>query len=367
MRLRDFFFLLFILFGNSVYSQLNFIFLPEINGKSIDGLSVFRIQNLTGKAQAGTVYIDVKENVNKLNIVTISTQAIIISTGVYSFPRTNFVNSQLQFSNNAFSSIVSQTRFFPPGEYSFCYRFIPADKSILDKYEDCFDGNIEPMLPISLLNPADKDTICQKRPFLTWQPPLPFNASMRFRLLLTEKKAGIESIENLLTNVPLVFLDNIPTTSTNYPATSPELKEGKTYCWQVIAFQNGLLISKSEIWDFTVQCSEQAPIKPNDSYRELKSLVNGNYYVANKYLKFSFSNNYNIKALNYSIHDIENSQKPVKNLPTVNIVSGHNKIDIDITDLGLVSGKFYLLKVYPFNEPLIEVRFIYQENSVLDK
>ncbi len=367
MRIKYLLVPLLLAVSTGCFSQLNFVFLPEINGRSIDGLSAFQLQNLTGKTLTGNIYIEVKENINKLKVVSVKTQEININPGVSSFPRINFVNSQLQFAANAFANITSQTRSFPPGEYSFCFHFVPSVKGSPDNYEDCFDGSIQPLVPISLLNPSDRDTICNKRPFLTWQPPLPYSAAMRFRLLLTEKKPGTAPVENLLMNVPLVFLDNITSTSVNYPATSPELKEGKTYCWQVIAFMQGVVLSKSEIWEFTVQCKEQLPLKPNDSYRELKSLVNGNYYVTNKYLKFSFTNNYNVSKLSYGIYDLANAQKQIKRTPEVTMQPGLNKIDIDVTDLELEPGKQYLLKVFPFNEPVIEVRFVYQENDVLDK
>jgi len=186
---------------------------------------------------------------------------------------------------------------------------------------------------------------------------------MRFRLLLTEKKEG-EAIENLLVNAPLLLLDNITTTSINYPSSHPDLKEGKTYVWQVIAYQNSVVMSRSEMWEFTVQCTEPGKQAPNDSYRELKQLVNGNYYIANRALKFTFHNNYNIKRLSYAIYDLGKGMKKLKDCPEVSLTTGLNKIDIDLTELELEPGKHYLLKVYPFNEPDVQVRFEYQDKDI---
>lgn len=343
------------------WAQFNIVFIPDVYGKTMDGLGVFQIQNLTGKILTGNFIITVKENRSKLKVVNLKTQIVTIQPGVSSFPRSSFSGSTISFADNAIASIVSQTRNFPPGEYTYCYNFAPVNKYD-DPYDNCFDASIQPMVPISLINPNDKDTICQKRPVLSWQPPMPFNASMRFRLLLTEKKSGA-SIENLLANSPIILLDNISSTTINYPSTSPDLVEGKTYCWQVIAYQQGVIISTSEIWEFTVQCKPAPGVNSNDSYRELKMLVNGNYYIANEFLKFSFTNNYNVKKLTYAIVDMENNMKEVKNIPDVPLVQGLNKIDIDLTSLGLIVGKHYLLKVYPFNENNIEVRFTYQENN----
>ncbi|RXK85264.1 hypothetical protein [Filimonas effusa] len=359
-------FLLMIFIGSYCSAQVNFVFLPDVNARTVDGLGVFQVQNLTGKPIAGNVIIIVSEQATlKSGVVVIKTPLVTLPAGNSVFPRNSFVNSSFSFSNNAYASIVSQTRNFPPGEYNFCFRFKPEDKQA-DESENCFDGSVQPMVPISLLNPADKDTICQKRPVLSWQPPMPFTSAMRFRLLLTEKKKGA-SVMNLLANAPLVLLDNITSTTVSFPSFAADLKEGHTYCWQVIAYQQGVIISRSEIWEFTVQCTETPPKRTADSYRELKQLVNGNYYIANRYISFAFTNAYRQEKLNYRIIDLTNGLKEIKNTPDVYLVPGLNKIDIDITELGLTVGQSYALKIKPFNEPELEVRFVYKDADPVNK
>ncbi|MFT3827196.1 MAG: hypothetical protein QM731_24935 [Chitinophagaceae bacterium] len=351
-----------LLIAQLVMAQFTFSFVPDVYGRTVDGLSVFQVINATGKTISGQVLITVKEATKKIPVVTIRTAATTFVTGTSSFPKNIFAGSQFMFSGNSYGSIASQTRNFPPGQYVFCYALLNSDKTSQDDFENCFDAEISPLVPLTLISPGDRDKICQKRPPLSWQPPIPFNASMRFRLLLTEKKAG-ESVENLLVNSPLILLDNITSTTISYPSNYPDLQEGKTYCWQVIAYQQGVVMSRSEIWEFTVQCTEPSKPAPFDSYRELKSLVNGNYYIANRILKFSFQNPYNVKKLIYEIRDLSNGMKKIKDLPEVAIVPGLNKIDIDLVDLGLNPGGHYILKVYPFNEQPVEVRFVYQDNE----
>ncbi len=345
---------------SKAFSQINFVFIPEVYGRSIDGLGNFQIQNLSSISRRGQVYISVRENISKSNIVTIASPQFTLNPGNSPFPVGAFINSSFNFAPNSMASLVSQTRNFPPGEYTFCYRFVPVDKS--EDFENCFDANIQPLVPISLISPADEDKICQKRPPLSWQPPVPFPPTMRFRLQLTEKKKGA-AVENLLMNAPLVFLDNIPSTTISYPSFAADLQEGHTYVWQVVAYQNGIILSRSEIWQFTVECSDSLPADPVDSYRELKSMQNGNYYITSQNLRFSFQNDYNTSKLNYSISDLENSGKAVPHLPDIPLKRGLNKLEIGLYDLDLKSGNHYLLKIYPFNEPEVQVRFIYQEST----
>ena len=70
--------------------------------------------------------------------------------------------------------------------------------------------------------------------------------------------------------------------------------------------------------------------------------------------------------MQYSIHDIANAGEKIKNMPEIKIQQGLNKIDIDISDMGLKPGNHYLLRVYPFNEHSIEVRFIYKEDDNIE-
>lgn len=342
-------------------AQLFFSFQPGLYGRTVDGLGVFQLQNLGNQRLEGRIFITVTESRSQSSVVTIMTPVYIINQGMSQFPKTVFNSSAFRFASNPFGAISSQTRHFIPGEYSFCFKFIPTDKQLQNEYENCFDSVIEPQVPMSLLSPDHLDTGCQKRPVLSWQPPLPFYPGTRFRLLLTEKKKG-GALENLLMNNPLLLLDNISSSAVTYPSINPPLQEGKTYCWQVIAYENGVITSRSEIWEFTVQCKE-IPVTPvPDSYRELKLLINGNYYVTNHLLRFSFQNNYHIKKLRYEILDIEKGNEKVKSVPEVRIQPGLNKIDIDLGALELSPGRHYILKVFPFNEVPVEVRFVYQEN-----
>jgi hypothetical protein len=348
-----------LLFLGRVSGQFNFIYLAEVYGRSVDGLGNFQIQNLSGQTKTGQVVISVRENLSRTQVLTLYSPQFNVVAGTSYFPASVYAASRFAFANTPLAAIASQTRNFPPGEYTFCFRFLTGGH---EESENCFDANIEPIVPIDLIYPADQDRICQKRPPLSWKPPVPFPATMRFRLLLTQKKRR-SSVESLLMNSPLVLLDNIPTTSVNYPSYAPDLMEDSTYCWQVIAYQNGLILSRSDIWEFTVQCHDPVAPVGTDSYRELKTLVNGNYYYGTGYLKFTYTNSYGIKKLAYEILEVGQGAKRVKNLPDIPLVRGQNKIDLNLTELDLEEGKQYLLKVYPVNEPAVTVRFVYHENA----
>lgn len=349
---------LIIFLSGVVNAQIVFHFVPEAYARNVDGLFTFQMQNMSPVAVSGHVVISVKENRRGSSVVDITTPVVTVAKGMSSLTKNFVAGSIFKFGNNSYGQLVNQTRSFPAGEYNFCFTFLPVEKGD-PEYDNCFDAAIEPLVPIQLLIPAEGDTICSKRPVLSWQPPMPYSGAISFRLMLTEKKQARNGVEAMLKNAPLLLLDNINSTTITYPSTYPELKEGVTYYWQVAAYQQNVIISTSEVWVFTVKCKDE-PLTDNDSYRELKLLVNGNYYITSQYLKFSFLNNYNIKKLQYTIIDIEDGGKPVKYVPEVKLVQGLNKVDIDVTEIDLKQGRNYLLRVFPFNEPPVEMRFVYK-------
>lgn len=353
-------FFLITVFCMKAGAQLLFHFIPEVYARTIDGLSSFKVHNTSATKFIGQISILVTDKNSRQPVVSILTGTVTFNSGMNSMPKAAYMSSVFQFSATKTGRLVNQTRTFPPGEYSFCFSFQPADKSQTDNFENCFESLVQPLVPISLIYPGDRDTICQKRPVLNWQPPLPLQPDMKYRLMLVEKKEKT-SVEAMLKRAPLLLLDNISSTTINYPFSHPELVEGKTYSWQVGAYTDGLLVSTSEMWEFTVQCKDPVIPDPGGSYRELKLIANGNYYYANRILRFSFLNSYGPDLLRYSILDIKNALKEIGDLPKVNLKPGRNNIDIDLTELDLKDGAEYLLKVYPFNEEPVQVRFIYKE------
>jgi hypothetical protein len=220
--------LLLLVFAGGVSAQVNFMFLPELYGRHVDGLGTFQVQNMGSEKINGRVFITVTENTSGAAVVTVVTPLFILNPGVTSFSKPVYSNSSFRFASTAYGAIAAQTRGIPPGDYTFCFLFMPQDKSRFSEHENCFDGDIQPLVPLTLLNPGLLDTICSKRPVLSWQPPMPTSAAMRFRLLLTEKKHG-NPAEDLLMRAPLLLLDNISSSVINYPSVNPELKEGETY------------------------------------------------------------------------------------------------------------------------------------------
>src|SRR4051812_11682208 len=104
------FIMLFIcaaLLNTEATAQFNFLFQPDIYGKTVDGLGIFQVQNLTGKSITGNVIIDVKESRRKVNVVRITCPHLTVLPGINSFSRISFINASFIFAKADLANIVS--------------------------------------------------------------------------------------------------------------------------------------------------------------------------------------------------------------------------------------------------------------------
>ena len=204
--------------------------------------------------------------------------------------------------------------------------------------------------------------LCNTRPSLTWQPPLPLEFKAQYQIIVAEVKDKQAPIEALSFNQPVINVTGRRDTRLNYPAQAKELEKGKTYAWQVYYSINRRLVQKSEIWTFTIDCEEDKESIPDESYRELKPGVEGDYYVAKRKLRFAINNPYNDGELKYSVTAFEAPDKTIKQLPVLKVVTGFNKFSINLDEMrAFKNGAQYLLTVELANGQKLILRFIYED------
>lgn len=359
MRKKIFFTLVVFALCYGMRAQVLMQFEPAINGQTLDGLAYVRLINSSPGAIDGVLKITVKDLAGK-QAVAVQTPLFTLMQGNNVLNRVVFSKSILRFGSSAAGNMISQTSRFPEGEYEYCFEFITDPKAANSQsYFNCFQYALQPMTPLLLADPFDKSTICNKRPDLIWTPPLPMQPGMRFRVLLVEVKEKQSPAEALSMNVPVVFTGNIVNNILNYPAQSPELQEGKKYAWQVIAYHDKTSVIQSEIWSFTVNCTERKADSTAYSYAEMRVESNGNFYVADKIVRFSFNNPYGEGKLQYEIKDLSDPSKKMKKLPEVNMKAGLNRIDLDLSrNPSFKNGGQYILTVSNIENHPLQMRFL---------
>jgi hypothetical protein len=338
-------------------------FSPAIYGQSLDGLVYAQIINSSGSALQVVETITIRE-ISGGNVSTIKTAPFQLFQGSNFISKAAFTNARFSFSNSYYGTTLGQTGRLPEGEYEYCFQTeITGSKpsQIPPFYENCFTLQLQPMTPLLLINPVDEDKICNKRPDLNWQLPVPLPADAKCRVLLTVIQEKQDIAEAIAFNLPVLNQGNVFGNRLMYPAGAPELKEGYRYVWQVTVYAGKTILKKSEIWTFTVQCEEEQKSQGGDSYRELKETDDGNFYIASKSLRFSFNNPYSMGNLDYTIEGISDPQSAIKKLPKLKMNAGQNNYELDLSDnSAFKDGSEYLIRVRLINNRELTLRFIYK-------
>ncbi|WP_205509783.1 hypothetical protein [Longitalea arenae] len=349
----------------SAYAQIVVQFVPELQGRTTDGLQLAKMTNVFPETQ--TVSLDIIVTEKKTGrVVQISTAPFTLLPGVNSIDRNAVSASTIRFADNNTARLLRQSGVFPEGEYDYCFQVYKQNKTSRGELlaEQCFDHLVEPLTPLFLIEPYLKDKICDKRPSFTWQPSLPAIPGLQYRLTLAEMKTGQVASEALVYNLPLINQSNILSPMLIFPPSAKELEEGKTYAWQVTVYKEGMILNRSEIWEFSIKCNDTPKVEPVDGFRDIEDLAKGNYYIANGSVRFALYNAYEATNLQYSFFCLNKPDQTFKHLPKIKLKRGSNNISIDLSENeSFIDGYHYILTVRMPNNTLKKLRFLYKSGQ----
>ncbi|MES2061779.1 MAG: DUF928 domain-containing protein [Bacteroidota bacterium] len=357
---RGFLILLFTLSVMVSRADISFQFVPEIYGRNVNGLFNCRIAGAQNSFM-GRLTITVSER-NAGVICIINTPEFKIYPGANPIPNAAASGARIQFSNSNVGRITAASRAFPQGDYDYCFS-LAISGSDNPPVEQCFGYVLAPFAEMNLIDPYNKDNICDKRPLLSWQPLIPAVPGSAYQLVLTEIKTGQSATDALNYNLPLVNQSGILSPVLPYPSISRELENKKRYAWQVTAYKDQTILNRSEIWEFRIDCKDSIrKVDTAASYRDIGDMSGGNFYIADGYLNFSFVNSYNAGPLKYEINSLEQPDKKMKHMPKVNAVSGINKVSINLDEAGgFKDNTYYTLRVWLPDGIVKTLRFLYKE------
>jgi len=364
-RICYIFFIVVFLLPSLAFSQISIQFIPEVYGRSVDGLFNCRIFNPNKQQQQATLTITVTER-HSGTLCIIKTGTFNIVPGNNPIPVTAARSAQIQYGNSRLGRLSAMNHNFPEGDYEYCYAisFVHSDNP---PDEQCFNYVLAPFAELSLIGPENRDSICERRPLFTWQPLIPGIAGSSYQLVLTEIKKGQNATEALNYNLPVINQNQIISPVLPYPSIVPDLVKGKKYAWQVTAYKDQTILNRSEIWQFVVHCPDTLKKIINDGFRDIEDLTRGNYYIAYGSLKFALVNSYRPQLLKYEIIPAIRPDKKIGHLPKIKLVPGSNNILLDLrTKSGFKDDEYYLLNVTLPNGQVKSLRFIYKENDETD-
>lgn len=246
-------------------------------------LVLLGVQSMSGQHSVQYVHSNplrfVLDDLNRVQIISNSDESIVQvnyqlvgqdkkTIVEYHFPNqtlrrgVNYLNPALgnpQWKNTPYRDLIQRNQL-QSGNFQLCVEVIDV-KELLPAVDDCFPIDLETVdlenplgvQPIELESPGNKDTILEQRPLLTWIPPSPAPLGTQYALHLVEQRPNQSCLEAINNNIYIISKQDIQQTMLPYPAISPDLEKGKTYCWRVAAYLNGKEYTRSEDWEFVVK------------------------------------------------------------------------------------------------------------------
>lgn len=311
---------------------------------------------------SGTAYLRAKViNSSGTPILTAESQIVSINSGVNIFNGNSIQIKNFNYSSNSQAQYLKTNGRLSSGLYNVCIDLIPVS-GIEDGDEYCQEINSSENEFLDLVFPANFDTIETKTPVLTWTHSEAFNLLAEgefYKLTLVEKKKEQSAEAAVQSNIPLFVKSYLTSHQIPYAFDAKELEEGKTYAWYVQKMSNGIVINRTESWEFTLK--NNITPKPH-KYVELKSKLDGSFYsVVDDYIYFKLNENYKNADVKVKIKsdkgeyiqpDLKNEQKGEQVL-----CRGYNTFELDLSPYRLkkgyytlivtgVKGKKYQLKFY---------------------
>jgi hypothetical protein len=297
------------------------------------------------------------------------------SSGMYTLTQaaTQFQESTLSpivytVLNNFYNVDNNPNGFLPVGHFEVCLAVMQINSDLSDKIaEDCTTLEVEPVSPPLLVEPANGDTIYNKRPFFTWLPPMPAtafnNLSYDYSLVSVE---GIQSPGDAIQqNIPLYSQEGLNVSSLPYPAALQELDTIRQYVWQVTAKSNNVPVAKSEVFVFRVgdNISQSVPVLPGGYYAILKKENDASYSNFNDAIKFQYLNEINDSVATIGIKDIDPSGSAISlDSPFVHLQFGNNFIIKDLSRSGgFINHHIYLLELLNSKQEHWYLKFEYRK------
>lgn len=347
-----------------VNAQVAFVFLPEVHGRTLDGLFQARATLPPGQKLVASLQVTVTAQ-QAGRVVTIKTRPFELHPGVNTLPAGLMAGATINFGNNKIATVCRQSGFFTEADYEYCFELLEGDGHSGETIAtQCFDYYLQPFSPLILTTPADEDAICDKRPSFYWQPLLPSIPGMQYRLVLAELKPGQAKAEALRYNFPLINQQFINMPMLFFPPSARALEEGHQYVWQVTAYRGEMILVNSEMWSFRVNCEDSVKAVIPESFRNINDLVKGNFYVARGKVLFAVQNIYDKTKLQYNITGITDPAKTIRKLPEVKLDKGNNHIIIDLSEnRSFVDGHYYQLTVRLPDGETKQLRFLYKSET----
>lgn len=271
-------------------------------------------------------------------IAEATTAIFILKPGIHIVSAGDFMPISVRTANEKYDKVVQNIGGVPSGEYEICVSIINADDAYVMATQ-CVQHEVMNLTQIELIGPDDNSFIESGRVLtqlqsslegmheniqivngsylvFSWLPPAPIGSfqQVTYSIRITEILGMQSSYDALQSNPAFYEQDDLYTTIFQYPSIARELSPGKRYAWQINAYINQVLISKSEVREFAFGKYEAAITQkePQKKSGSKTGFIQSGLLPAG--LSVSYSENF------YRINNVGNSQSDI-------VFSGSTKLE----------------------------------------
>lgn len=346
MKLKNLLLLALLVFIVRMANAQISILSSSINAFNITPQSIMQV-NVMNNDQETMVYLECKIfNSGNEQLLNVKTQPFILRKGMNALSGFNMQFGSVEYSNSNQSTYVKSMHTLPSGKFNACYVLSLLSNEPGDEY--CLDLESDISSFLTLISPMDKDTIDTPNPMLVWTHSEPFNIlapGEYFRIIVSELLKDQNTESGVTSNTPIYMKNYVTTHQLLYPYDAKELEPGKHYGWQVQKLSNGVIVNKSEAWEFVFKVDKKGV---QNKYVLLKSKLDAGYYThTDGKIYFVFDEEYTSKNIVCSIFNSKREQlipklineayKENENAALAKKI-GLNKYEIDLNSMNISSG-----------------------------
>lgn len=335
-----------------VHSQIRLV-ATSLSGNFVTAENLCNV-TISGNTSESSATLEAKiVNPNGKELIKVKTEPFAIKNGVFNSAQQNLKIASLYYSDPALSEYVNLYHQLPAGIYHYVVQITTNDGQS-DELTEEIESQSNTF--ISLVSPTDRDTIETLNPLLVWTHSESFKLLQNgefFRLVLVEVRKNQTADAAVSVNPPIFKSDFVLRHDILYPYDSPKLRAGEKYAWQIQKILHGLIVNKSEAWEFVFKPARQENLTKN--FVEISPGLNTTpYKVDNGKIYFVFHNEYsndpqsmkisivNNKGLEKQVHATLYYDEEIKKEDRLKLTS--DRFELNLDDLDLKSGT-YILKI----------------------
>ncbi len=299
-----------IILRASVLAQVAVI--PEVRTSGIilkQQLWSVLVNNMSGNSLTATLFVSITDNITAQSLVESTSNIFTLNQGIKRLSYNDL--APLNYTTNTVGFVIDQqlNQPIPVGEYLVCYKLVDAAKQQVLATE-CVKIFAEPLSPPQLILPENNSTLKDKRPALSWIPPAPvqmFN-DLSYTVIvspLLDKQSPEEALQR---NIPVMTMNSI-NNSISYPSSFTDLEEGKTYVWQVAAYDLERFAGKSQVWAFTVMPDSVSNIISSAPFVKLSRQNSEPTILHQGVLKMEYFNSLPDSIVNVEVYKISQTSR----------------------------------------------------------